>query len=247
MTTRAWDRPLSVGNVPTESLRATTPAGTVMAYHTSQLRDYTAMMRALPFVTQMSLSVYLQTSSLTLNDIRVGLSRWALPRRKADGLQGSWSWKTLPKESSRRQTCRERAWDATPNDLKPIVLCASAVYESRYARLRMSRYGWKTEPAERMTLTKEVAATASMFRVIRGVMSAAVCPRIDSWEMVTTALNAVVEGISAEDVRDAATAASTLLQVFSACGTTVPDLIRAGLPEWAHPLADLEPTRGARP
>lgn len=246
MTTRAWDRPLSVGNVPTESLRATTPAGTVMAYHTSQLRDYTAMMRALPFVTQMSLSVYLQTSSLTLNDIRVGLSRWALPRRKADGLQGSWSWKTLPKESSRRQTCRERAWDATPNDLKPFVLCASAVYESHHARHRAFRYGWM-EPPEHVSLTKEVVATHNMLRTIRGAMSAAVCSRIDSWEMVTAALNAVVEGISAEDVRDAATAASTLLQVFSACGTTVPDLVRAGLPEWAHPLADLEPTRGARP
>jgi len=219
-----------------------------MAYYTSQLHDHTVVMRDLPSLTPLSLSVYLQASSLSLNVARVGLSRWASPvvRTNARGQHPSNLWQTPSPALSRSSAQRKRLWEATPSDVKAYVLCASAVHESRYARLRVSRYGWDAEPAERLSIVKEVNAVHTALKTVRGAMSVAVCPRIDSWEMVTAALNAVMDDIADAEVREVASAASNLILAFYSCGATVPDLVRAGLPEWAHPLADLGPTKGAQ-
>ncbi len=219
-----WDRlPRTVGVAGITVTPTHAPSVVVMGLLNG---DEIAARRTLPAVTVTAMQVHLQTTSLPFRDLHLAMSRW------------------------RGSSTAHDLWKRTPLDLKHFVMCAENMYGRTRRYMSPPPYYWTAPPIAMWdltpaTITRDVMHAHRLSAAMHASIPSYVCTCEDPRaEVVVAACNAAGEGVTLEDAREVAHAASGMLGVFTVDGTPVQDLITAGLPEWAHPLAQLQPLKG---
>ena len=179
-----------------------------------------------PRVDVSALHVYLQTTSLLNSEVHSALLRWRASRA---------------------------LWEATRYDVKIFVMCAEVLYAPPFRERYLAYFipGHPLKPPHipvpkyrgPLPLMMETYRAA---RAMCGSLPAYGCEcRGPQFEVVLAACAGVRAGAGIDEVREVARSAVELARVFNVDGKPIRELVCAGIPEWAHPLADLKPLKGS--